>query len=123
MIKLFPGITENFLRPIFESEFTKGFILETYGAGNMPTEEWLLQLVSETIKRGVPIVNITQCTGGRVVMGAYETSEKLRRLGVISGEDITTEAAVTKLMYLLGENISPKSLRTIFETSLRGEMS
>ncbi len=123
LVKLFPGITEDYLKCILTSTKLKGIIIETYGAGNMPTESWMLNLLAKTVKRGIPIINITQCSGGMVKMGKYETSENLRRIGITSGHDITTEAAVTKLMYLLGQNISPKSFKTIYETSLRGEMS
>ncbi|MDX1472019.1 MAG: asparaginase [Flavobacteriaceae bacterium] len=123
LVKLFPGISNSFLEPIFNSASIKGIIVETYGAGNMPTDKWLLQLLSETVKRGIPIINVTQCSGGKVVMGQYETSEHLRRIGIISGWDITTEAAVTKLMYLLGQGLDIKHLKKQFEISLRGEIS
>ncbi len=123
LVKLFPGISKNILESIFKTEGLKGVILETYGAGNCTTEDWFLQLLKDTINKGIPIINVTQCSGGSVLMGQYETSEKLKRIGLISGKDITTEAALCKLMYLLGENISPNLFKTIYETSLRGEMS
>ena len=123
LVKLFPGISKNILESIFNTEGLKGIVLETYGAGNCSTEEWFLELLKNTVNKGIPIINVTQCSGGSVLMGQYETSVKLKRIGLISGKDITTEAALCKLMYLLGENISANLFKTIYETALRGEMS
>lgn len=123
VIKMFPGITESVLSAIFNIPQLKGIVLETYGAGNAPTEDWFLALLKNGIARGLQIVNVTQCSIGSVTMGKYETSTSLREIGVISGKDITTEAAIAKLMFMLGQNISPTIFKTIFETSLRGEIS
>lgn len=123
LVKIFPGINRSLLEHIFSKEDLKGVILETYGSGNAPTEEWFISLIKNTVSRGVVVVNVTQCIGGSVAMGQYETSTQLKKAGVISGKDITTEAAVAKIMYLLAKDLSPKVFKTIFETSLRGEIS
>lgn len=123
LIKLFPGISKNVLDNIFNTPNLKAVIIETYGSGNCTTEQWFIKMLKENILKGIYIINITQCSGGSVMMGHYETSRALKKIGVVSGKDITTEAATTKLMFMLGQNISRKTFKTNFETSLRGEMS
>jgi L-asparaginase len=119
---MFPGINEMVLSSIFAIPNLKGVILETYGSGNAPSNDWFIQILKKAIKTGLHIINVTQCSGGSVNMGQYETSTQLKKIGIVSGKDITTEAAITKLMYLLGQNVAPAVFKTIFETSLRGEM-
>lgn len=123
LIKLFPGISKEAVSCIFNNKAIKGVLLETYGAGNAPTEKWFTDLIEAAIENGTIIVNVTQCPKGSVEMGRYETSSHLKKIGIISGNDITTEAAIAKLMYLFGAKIGSKVFKTVFETELRGEMN
>ena len=123
ILKLFPGITESVVRSFMNIPDLKGIILETYGSGNAPTETWFVDLLEKAVKRGIYIVNVTQCKGGSVILGHYETSSELKRIGIVDGKDITTETAVAKMMYLLGEKLSKEEFKHYFEKPLRGEMT
>ncbi len=123
LVKLFPGLSERMLRAMLAAPGLRGVVLETYGAGNAPTSEWFLGALREAIGRGVVILNITQCKGGGVAMDLYETGLRLQRIGVVSGRDMTTEAAVTKMMYLLGAEPTAEGVKRLLEKPLRGEFT
>lgn len=123
IFKLFPGFNQAALEGVLNIPGLKALILETYGAGNAPTDDWFINCLAEARKKGLHMVNVTQCAGGSVHMGRYETSKMLRTLELINGKDITTEAAITKLMYLLGRGVSKTTFKTAFETSIRGEIT
>ncbi len=123
ILKLFPGISISVVKSILNIPNLKGVILETYGAGNASTKERFLQLLKEAIDKGIHIVNVTQCKGGSVTQGFYETSLGLKEIGVINGKDITTESAVAKIMYLLNEKLTKEEFKYYFTKSLRGEIS
>lgn len=124
ILKLFPGITPNVVKSVLQAEGLKGVILETYGSGNACQSPWFLNLLREAVNKGIVIVNVTQCKGGGSVdLGKYETSLELQKMGIISGYDIITESAVTKLMYLLGKEKNIDRIKILFNKSLRGEIS
>lgn len=123
ILKLFPGITASVVKSFMNIPNLKGVVLETYGSGNAPTEKWFLDLLEKSVAKGVCIVNVTQCKGGSVILGHYETSSDLKRIGIVDGKDITTESAIAKMMYLLGEKLSKEQFKYYFETSLRGEIN
>lgn len=123
VLKIFPGISEAYVRAILQTAGLRAVVLESFGAGNAPAYPWLMNAIESSSKSGIVFVNITQCNTGSVDMGRYKTSVHLLNAGVISGYDMTTEAAVTKLMFLLGHHSEPETVRSEFGRSYCGEMS
>jgi L-asparaginase len=123
ILKLFPGITEKTVKAVVETEGLKGLILETFGTGNASNQDWFINMVTESIRRGVVVLNVSQCEAGTVIMGKYETSIRLKEAGVVSGADMTTEAAVAKLMFLFGNYSDNRQIIEMLQKSLVGEMS
>jgi L-asparaginase len=123
ILKLFPGLNRNLLNVITKTEGLRGLIIETFGSGNAPTYQWFLDELRRYIDHGGIILNVTQCHGGSVEMGLYETSRQMLAFGVVSGRDITSEASVTKLMHLLGRYSSREEVINSLNRSLAGEIS
>jgi L-asparaginase len=123
ILKLFPGINQKIIQNILSTNGLRGVILETYGAGNAPSDDWFLEELHLASKQGVVIFNVSQCDGGRVLQGHYQTSSKLKGIGIASGSDITTEAAITKMMFLLGQETEPERVKYRLENNICGEMA
>lgn len=119
---LFPGINERVVRHMLNAPGVKGIVMKTFGAGNGPTDPWFLDAVKHAISRGIVIVNVSQCNNGMVNPLRYEAGCGLYQAGVVSGRDITSEAAITKLMYLLARDLTPEEVTRKMETPLAGEM-
>lgn len=123
VLKIFPGISEGFMRGILGTPGLKAVVMETYGSGNAPRAEWFINTLKEAIDRGMIILNISQCNKGFVEQGRYETSSELSKIGVIGGADMTVESAVVKLMFLLGQNLQGAELLNSVAMPLRGELT
>jgi L-asparaginase len=123
VLKLFPGISRKVTTSILNTPGTKAVILETFGAGNASTEPWFIEALEKVIRKGIIVLNITQCLEGKVIQGMYETSSQLKKIGVTGGQDMSFESAVTKLMFVLGQNTNKQKRLSMLTSSLRGELS
>lgn len=123
LLKLYPGINLNYYHSLFNYSNVKGLILETYGSGNAPSDPALQRSLTTFIEGGGIVLNITQCSSGKVEQGKYETSSFFTKAGVISGADMTTEAAMTKLMHLLGRGLAVPEIKKQLQDSIVGELT
>ena len=122
-IDLFPGLNEDILRYQLNTPGIRGIVLRTFGAGNGPTKRWFVDAIREAVERGVVIVNVTQCVNGGVQASRYMGGDYLLSAGVVSGYDLTFEAAITKMMYLFGLGLEPDEVRQRLDVPICGEMS
>ncbi|MDB4315675.1 asparaginase [Cyclobacteriaceae bacterium] len=123
LLKIFPGLNEAVLESILGSKNLKGLVMETFGSGNIPNEPWFIECLKKAVENQIIILNVSQCSGGEVIHGRYETSRKLSEIGIISGGNITTESAITKLMLLLGSKKSPEIIKNLLVNPMNGEMN
>jgi len=123
ILKVFPGMTPAYVHGILGIPGLKAVVLETFGSGNAPTSDWFIKALRDAIQQGMIIVNVTQCQSGAVFQGKYKTSADLQSIGVLSGQDITSEAALAKLMFLLGKHEDTSRVAREFIIPLREEMT
>lgn len=123
IFSLFPGIQPDIVKKVLDNKTLKGIIFRTFGSGNAPQAQWLVEALADATRQGKIIVNVTQCSTGSVKMSLYETGRQLLESGIISGKDMTVEAALTKLMYLLGCNLSPDEVRKEMKRNIAGEIT
>lgn len=123
VLKIFPGMGRRFVEPVFRTEGLRAVVLETFGSGNSMTDEWFLSAVRDFTSRGGIVVNVTQCQAGSVDMGAYANGAVLSEAGAVSGYDITTESALTKLFLLMGQYSDNEEVKRNFGVNVRGEIS
>jgi L-asparaginase len=121
VLKLFPGITQEIVEAMSNINGIEAIVIETYGAGNATLDAWFFDWMKSTLEKGILLVNITQCIQGMVELGKYETGASFKKLGVLSGADMTLEATVTKLMFLLGNEQDKAKVASEFLRSIRGE--
>lgn len=123
VLKLFPGISQLLIDTIINTEGLKGLIIETYGAGNAPNEKWFVDMLKKAQQKNIIMLNVSQCNAGSVKHGLYDTSRAFEQTGVISGKDITTEAAITKMMFLFGYGFDVNKVKYYLEKNIAGELT
>ena len=123
VLRLFPGISPSIVRSVLNIHGLKGLVLESFGTGNAMTDDWFIEELRSAVDRGLVIVNASQCIGGGVEMGRYDTGNRLQNAGVIGGGEMTTEAIIVKLMFLLGQDYSPEKVCKLMSTNIAGELN
>lgn len=123
VLKIFPGITPAVVDAVLNMEGLRGVVLETFGSGNAPTAEWFVGRIKDAVRRGLVVLNVTQCHAGKVDMDAYATGVALKQEGVLSGYDSTTEAALTKMFFVFGQSSSDEKVKKLLQSNLRGEIT
>lgn len=123
LMKIFPGMSQELIKSQLNTNGMKAMIIEAFGSGNIFSYDWLYDLLVKKSKEGLIFIIGTQCAGGMIEIGRYETSGIFRDIGAVSANDMTTEAAVTKAIHLLGQGLSGVEFKKAYESNLRGELT
>ena len=123
VVTVFPGMTQKTLAAMLSVDGLKGVVLRTFGSGNAPTAKWFADELKRCVERGVMIINVSQCNSGTVKMSLYDAGKSLLSAGVIGGADMTSEAAITKLITLLGRDLPLEKLKNCLVKSISGEIT
>ena len=123
VLRLFPGISENIVRSVINIPGLRGLVLESFGTGNAMTDDWFVEEMRNAVARGIVVVNVSQCIGGSVEMERYETGNRLLNAGVVGSVDMTTEATIVKLMFLLGQSNDQNEVRRLMNVNIAGELN
>jgi L-asparaginase len=122
ILTVFPGMQPTYVKAVLEQD-VRAVLIRSFGSGNAPTDDWFIGALQAFLNKGKHLINVSQCSSGTVSLGKYQASEAMQKMGVLGAADMTFEAAITKAMYLLAQNLSPKEFTQFYQKNLAGELT